>query len=502
MEMKSGFRLVAAAMAASVVVGSGITSAPPVQAVAIAPSQVTTSAAAGSAPVDIPKHKNGRLVFAHYHPYFATSLDNSPASSDYYQNQLLNPNGEGGKWASIGGYLRDRPIAVAPKQGDWVLANAQKEVADAKAAGIDGFAVDLSCSPPNPAGPGCFLVWANQQALFTAAAQAGFKIMLQPDMDSEFGAMSQDQFASSMAAFAKNPAVYKRSGKVVLSPFRTENRSASWWKGTLAMMKAKGVKTFFMPQFLQLSAIRTSKTKAAWDKISSGYTDWGSRTPNKVSSPASALHKAKKIWMHPVAVQDARPKAGLFWEAGNSATLRATWSNAIKSKADLVMLLTWNDYSESTSFAPSSDHGWAFLDINQYYLRQFQAGRTSIDTSIPATQDEVIISHRIQKASTPVSYSATMKLRSGSTAARDTIEVVTLLTSAATVTVSIGANSYTYQAPAGHFAKTYALTEGTFTASVQRAGSTVATVTTKDAVSFATTAQQDLSYHAVTSLSR
>ena len=490
MVMRSGFRLAAAALAAGAMVGSGITSAPPVQAIAVTPSQVTTSAAAGSAPVNIPKHTNGRLVFAHYHPFFATSLDNSPAASDYYQNQFLNPNGEGGKWASIGGYLRDRPIAVAPKPGDFLLANAQKEVADAKAAGIDGFALDLSCIKITAPGTPCYLVGGNQQAIFTAAARAGFKVMLQPDMDTEFGSLSQADFASVIAGFAKNSAVYKRSGKVVLSPFRTEVKSASWWKGTLAQLKARGVKVFFMPQFLNLSAIRTSKTKSAWDKISSGYTDWGSRTPQKVSSPASALHKAKKIWMHPVAVQDARPKAQVYWEAGNSATLRATWTNAIKSKADLVMLLTWNDYSEGTAFAPSLRHGYSLLDLNSYYLSWYRTGKAP-----KVARETVFISHRVHSYTLAPSlgYPNVMKPLGGY-APRDTIEVVTTLKKAAEVRILVDGSRYvTYKAKAGVYVKTVGLRTGQISAQFVRSGKVLGTAATGEAV-VSTRPVQDLDY--------
>ena len=490
MVMRSGFRLAAAALAAGAMVGSGITSAPPVQAIAVTPSQVTTSAAAGSAPVNIPKHTNGRLVFAHYHPFFATSLDNSPAASDYYQNQFLNPNGEGGKWASIGGYLRDRPIAVAPKPGDFLLANAQKEVADAKAAGIDGFALDLSCIKITAPGTPCYLVGGNQQAIFTAAARAGFKVMLQPDMDTEFGSLSQAGFASAIAGFAKNSAVYKRSGKVVLSPFHTEVKSASWWKGTLAQLKAKKVKVFFMPQFLQLSAIRTSKTKAAWDKISSGYTDWGSRTPQKVASPVSALHKAKKIWMQPVAVQDARPKAQVYWEAGNTGTLRATWTNAIKSKADLVMLLTWNDYSEGTSFAPSLRHGYSLLDLNAYYLSWYRTGKAP-----KIARETMFISHRVHsyKLKPSLGYPKVMTL-TGSYAARDNIQVVTMFNKSTQVRILVGGSRYvTYTAKAGLYVKTVGLRTGLISAQMVRSGKVVGSVTTGEPV-VSSRGVQDLDY--------
>jgi hypothetical protein len=461
-------------------VGSGIGSAPQTQAAAV-PSQVqvTPSAVSGAAPVVIPKHKNGRLVFAHYHPGFPTSLDNLPAARDYYQTQYLNPKGEGGKWSKTGGYLRDRPMAVAPKAGDFRLANAKKEIADAKAAGIDGFALDFGCVKSSPPGTACNGQWAAQQAIFGAAAQMNFKIMLQPDMNTDLGKMSQSKFASAIAALAKNRAVYKRGGKVVVTPFMTERHSASWWKGALAKLKAKKVKVYFMPQFLQLKSIRTSKTKAAWDKLAAGYSEWGGRTPYVDDSPASALHKAKKIWMHPVAVQDARPKEGGYWEAANSATLRATWMSAIKSKADLVMLLTWNDYSEGTSFAPSLRHGYSLLDLNSYYVSWYRTGKAP-----KIARETVFISHRVHsyRLKPTLGYAVQMKPQQNSKP-RDTIEVVTMLKKPAIVRVVVGSTLYAkYTAKASVYVRVVALRTGLITAQLVRSGTTLGRASTGEPV--------------------
>ena len=362
---------------------------------------------------------------------------------------------------------------------DFRLANAKKEIADAKAAGIDGFALNFGCVKSSAPGTPCYGQWAAQRAIFTAAAQMNFKIILQPDMNTDLGKMSQATFASAIATMAKNKAVYKRGGKVVITPFLTERRSASWWKGALAKLKAKKVKVYFMPQFLQLKAVRTSKTKAAWDKIASGYSEWGGRTPSVDKSPVSALHKAKKIWMHPVAVQDARPKEGGYWEAANSATLRATWMSAIKSKADLVMLLTWNDYSEGTSFAPSLRHGYSLLDLNSYYLSWYRTGKA------PKIANETLfISHRVHsyKLKPSLGYAVQMKPLQKSKP-RDTIEVVTMLKKPATVRVVVGSTLYaSYTAKAGVYVRVIALRTGLITAQLARSGTIMARASTGEPV--------------------
>ena len=427
-------------------------------------------------------------VFAHYFPPYPVSLDNATPTRDYYATQYLSPTGESSKFAWCGGLLRDRPLGRSPVSGDFQLADMRREVQQAKAAGLNGFAVDILTT--NTSDRNWYLI---EKLLSAAATEGNFSIMLQPDMWA-MGGISTSSFAKAVARLAKYSATYRVGGYVIVAPFNAEAKSATWYRDALnAMRSSYGVKATLLPVFLDASKM------SSYSSVSAGFGNWGIRnTAAAASWPnwAAKAHSLGKLWMEPVSVQDVRPNQQIYDEASNTATLTATWNRAISHRADLVLLPTWNDYSESTSFAPSADHGWAFLDLNKYYLNKYKTG------SYRVSADEVIISHRIQKVSTPVKYSSTMRLRGGSTAASNRVEVVTLLKSAATVTVTVGGRTATYQAPAGKYSQFYTLAEGVFTATVKRSGSTVATVTTKDAVSFATTAQQDLTYHAVTSLNR
>ena len=49
---------------------------------------------------------SSKKVFAHYFYPFPLSINNKSASDDYYNANYLNRNGESGKWAASGGYLR------------------------------------------------------------------------------------------------------------------------------------------------------------------------------------------------------------------------------------------------------------------------------------------------------------------------------------------------------------------------------------------------------------
>lgn len=449
----------------------------------------------GALPFDLPQPaalRSGaagkKLVFAHYFTPYPLSLDNASADADYYTRHYLKPDGENGKHARYGGLLRDRPPPVPPKSGNWELANLQQEVRTARAAGIDGFTLDLLS-----------LTGKNRERceLLMEAARSvdpGFKIMLMPDMTS-LGTDDPAVLADLLADLGKSPAAHRLpDGRLVVSPFKAEEKSVAWWTRAMDSLKTRhGIRTAFVPLFLDFGA-----HSAGFEPISYGFSEWGSRS--YVGQEGSArdvrrAHAAGKIWMQPVSVQDARPNQGIYDEAGNTATLRATWSRAIEDGADWVQLTTWNDYSEGGQFAPSLHNGHAYLDLSSYYLTRFKTG------SWPEiVRDTLYLSSRTQFAAAVPSggQSLVMSLRGGSAPARDTVEVLSFLTASARVRTAVGAAEGSHAAPAGVHSELLPLAPGAASAAVVRDGGTGAGVELRHPVD-RTVEVQDLQYHAATS---
>lgn len=125
----------------------------------------------------------------------------------------------------------------------------------------------------------------------------------------------------------------------------------AWWTEVIARLKSEhGIRTAFVPLFLDFGA-----HSGEFAPISHGFSEWGSRSyvgQESSTRDVQRAHDMGKIWMQPVSVQDARPNQGIYDEAGNTATLRSTWTHAIEDGADWVQLTTWNDYSEGSQFAP------------------------------------------------------------------------------------------------------------------------------------------------------
>ncbi|MGW2148445.1 endo-1,3-alpha-glucanase family glycosylhydrolase [Nonomuraea bangladeshensis] len=430
---------------------------------------------------------SGKKVFAHYFTPYPVSLDNAAPENDYYARNYLKPEGESGKHAAYGGLLRDRPTGRAPLTGDYALADLKTEVKQAIAAGLDGFTVDiLSVTSAH---------WTRVQNLVKAAeaVDPGFRIVLMPDTNG-LASVDAATLAAAIAKLAGSKSVLRLADdRLVVAPFKAEGRSAAWWADWMKTMEsAHGIKVALVPCFLDFG-----KNRDAFAPISYGFSNWGGRNPAanaNLTANITTAHGLGKIWMQPVSVQDERPNQGVFDEAGNTENLRATWKGAIDGKADWVQLTTWNDYSENTQFAPSRNAGWTYLDINAYYLTCYKLGCPKI------TNDVAYLTHRLQPVAAAPAYAQTklMKLRGGSTAARDTVEVLSMLTAAAKVSVTVGGTTQTYDAPAGVSARTFPLKPGTASATVTRNSATVAKVVSPYTIT-ATPYVQDLHYRAVSS---
>lgn len=449
----------------------------------------------GALPFDMPQpaalrsgEAGGKLVFAHYFTPYPLSLDNARADGDYYTRHYLNPDGESGKHGTYGGLLRDRPLPVEPKSGDWEYANLQQEVRTARAAGIDGFTLDvLSLSGRN---------WDRCNLLMAAARSVdpAFKIMLMPDMTS----LKTDDpgvLADAIATLGDAQAAHRLpDGRLVVSPFKAEEKSVAWWTEVLEILRSKhGVRTAFVPLFLDFGA-----HNGAFAPISHGFSEWGSRSYVGQESNTRDVRRAHgmgKIWMQPVSVQDARPNQGVYDEAGNTATLRSTWTHAIEDGADWVQLTTWNDYSEGGHFAPSLHNGYAYLDLTSYYLTRFKTG------SWPKiVRDTLYLTARTQFAAAGPTggQSLLMAPRKGTAAPRDTVEVLSFLTAPAVVRTSVGSAQDTHEAPAGVHSELLPLKAGAASAAVVRGGTAGAQVRLPYPVD-RTVEVQDLQYYAATS---
>ncbi|MGI3785078.1 MAG: glycoside hydrolase family 71 protein [Janthinobacterium lividum] len=450
-----------------------------------------------------------KLVFAHYMPALPISIDNQPSGSDYYARHYLAPEGA---TAAYGGSFRERPLPrpVSADTGttnvgrgnqcgsnmngpvaSWRIDDMATTVRQAISAGLDGFTVDMMQMPGQTDYNNCVGVYA----MLTAAHQVDpdFKIALMPDMSGSFANKSADELADYVSDLGKYPSAYHLAdGRLVVAPYYPEKtHDAAWWKSWISLMETKyGTRVAFVPTFLNYS-----KNIDNFASISYGFSYWGTRSPAEIDATrrgyAAKAHALGKIFMEPVALQDLRPSQGNYFESNNSESLRETWKLAIENNADWVQIPTWNDYGEQSDVGPSTSIGWSALDISAYYLLAFK----NKGDAPTVTKDVLYVSHRVQPyAAKPTDQTGLMTLRSYSSPARDTVEVLSFLKSEARISVTVGTRTTTYDAPAGRYDRTVPLGAGTVSAKAVRDGATAVSVTSPFTVT-STPKSQNLQYH-------
>jgi hypothetical protein len=386
-----------------------------------------------------------KKVFAHYFYPFPLSIGNGPADTDYYNAQYLNPQGEKGKHAALGGYLRQRPLPVAANSSaDRQFKNVETEVRMAIARGITGFTIDV-LSGKEAADSNSHL---NMLLKAAKAVDPRFKIVVMPDIS----ALKADANAVSqiIAAAAASDAAYRLAdGRLVVTAFNAGLNPPAWWQNIFDQLSSRGIKVAFVPTFLGWGS-----QAASFAAISHGFSDWGTATvagsDGMKRDPSLAHDSYGKLYMMPVDPQQYRPKDSIYWEAGNSTTFRTAWMSAINGGADWVQLVTWSDFSESSEVEPYTDAtlrtdiGSGFYDLNGYYATWFLLGAQP-----PITHDVLYYFYRREPtdAASPA-QSAANKLV-GSAASENNIELVSFLTAPATLKITIAGRTLTQDAAAG-----------------------------------------------------
>lgn len=392
-------------------------------------------------------------VVAHYFVTGPPSLGNKRPSLDYWYTQMLNPAGENSKHAASGGFWRDMPDPLVPRprlEPDWRMADQISEINNAMAFGVSGWLVDV-LSVKNTSSE---TNWVRTVRAMDAAAASGtgFTVCPMPDMTAGFGTQTQASFVTQLAELLSKPAAEKHTdGRPIVSPFKAEAQTASWWAETFRQLKTNfGIDVAFWPCFLDYTP--NAGAFAALPQTI-GLSNWGDRNPAQTANDdqlAADCHTRGKMWMQPVSVQDERPSQGIYDEANNTEQLRTSWQKAIDSGAERVQLITWNDYSEGAVFGPSVYHGFTWLQLSSWFATKYTSGaEPAIST------DTLFLSHRKQPFGAAQSYvpagvaAQLMKLRPGSSIPRDTVEVLSFLAAPGRLRVVVGPDESWFDVAAG-----------------------------------------------------
>ena len=123
------------------------------------------------------------------------------------------------------------------------------------------------------------------------------------------------------------------------------------------------------------------------------------------------------------------------------------WITALNNGSKFIQLETWDDFTEDSALTNTNLRGTSLIDLTSYFAAWAHGG-----VQPPVTTERVFLFHHRQLTTT--TYSAATELAvspewATKTPTTDYIEVVTLLQTAATLTVSAGGDSWTKEVPRG-----------------------------------------------------
>jgi glucan endo-1,3-alpha-glucosidase len=294
------------------------------------------------------------------------------------------------------------------------LKGYKRDIQDAQAAGIDGFALNMGA-------------YDNVQKyyktrvglLFRAAEQlgTGFKLFFSVDFSGESNVVQM------VEDFGNRPAMFRYQGKIVLSSYGKNDVPSVGWPGMdwtnaiLGKLKTNGFPVFFIPYFFADHELPnyTDATNllTKYGDILDGLFLWGAAgLPSELATCNSnytrAVHAAGKPFMASISPHywgNAQKTIGRrYYETDGGEGLLLQWQSIIANQPDWVEICTWNDFNESTYISPIEDPGAHFsgiqvprryshkgyLEFSKRYIQWYKSG-----TDPGCTNDALFCFYRI-----------------------------------------------------------------------------------------------------------
>ena len=370
-------------------------------------------------------------VWIDYFPPLPLSFANEGYMKGKYERGLLDPQGQGGRFARVGGYVRERPLPVPSwDTSNWRDYNLAIDVRRAHRIGADGFMVDLLRLPGDED-------WKTVEALYRVTSELNLPFWLVPEPDgAALRKADPISVAAAVAELGATKAAFRLDdGRLLVSPFAPENFPIDWWTEFLAELKRRKSPAALLPTML--SPVRSAKI---FNDISVGLSWWGARDFDSIDEDVNsflshAIGCCNKNYMQPVAPQDVRPKVRHFSEAGNTRLFRRMWMEAINHHASYVHLITWNDFSEGSEIEPSNGIRFLIYDLCAYFIYYF---KTRKPPSI--IYDAIYYCHRRQLLSSSL-VSDQVLSPMGRTPVSNDIELLAFLTAPAVLEISVAGKS-------------------------------------------------------------
>jgi hypothetical protein len=318
-----------------------------------------------------PRDEIPREVLAVYYPWY--SIDRSGTN--------------GMHWGIINAAAHDAGASVHyPARGvynsmDLDVMKSHMELA--KSNGITGFVVS----------------WWGQKSkqernddsiplLLKCANEEHFKICLYwetaPGSGADRNARAVDDLVYMVTQFGTNDAYLKVNGRPVVFIYeRVESQiPKTAWPGILAKAHKKaGAFVLIADKYEDLNAqlfAGVHRYNISWalpNKTSDEIHAWAAQYDDDALKLARQYHRIGCLTVIPGYNDTKQRKPGRDVERKDGTVYRALWEEAIKTKPDWVLIVSWNEWLEGTEIEPSVEDGDKYLKLTADYARRFLDGR-------------------------------------------------------------------------------------------------------------------------------
>ncbi|KAE9402282.1 glycoside hydrolase family 71 protein [Gymnopus androsaceus JB14] len=336
------------------------------------------------------------------------------------------------------------------------VADWTADIVAAQAIGIDGFALNTAVDD--------YEVDRYTDA-FAAAEAADFKFFISFDMTYDWASADM---VSLVQTYASSSAYYQWNGLPLVSTYDGDNQDNDFWQDFKDALEDAGITISLAPAFVDFRD--PSEATGMFETYTSidGFFNWWSWPEDVAADLTTAtdlayqagISAAGRTGPYIMAVSPWQFKelgGELDWVEQSDELWKYRWEQAISDvKPDIVEIVTWNDYGEShyiSDINPNVDLGdLAPLYVNgfvhagwrtmaQYYISWYKTG-----TAPAITEDQVVYWYRAYPKAITCSEG---DLPRNSDFPSDSVFAFSMLTSAATITLTVGDSTASFDAPAG-----------------------------------------------------
>jgi hypothetical protein len=329
--------------------------AAPTAAAQPAPAASTTPATPAGCPDRSTSRPDEAPVLAHFYMWFHPTAWNR-AKTDY---------------PAIGRYSSSQSSVM------------RKQVAQAQAAGIDGFIVGWRSTD---------VLNRRLTTLHSIAVAEDFKLAITYqaqdfNRDPLPAAQVRRDLEEFAATYADDPVFHLLGNRPVVALSGTWHYSAA------------DLRWITEPVASRLLVLATEKNVEGYERVAAAVEGelyyWSSGDPmetagyhRKLLAMANVAREHCGIWVAPVIPGfDAREVGGrLVVDRRNGETLRSSWEAALTTAPDLVAVISWNEFSENTHIEPSTAFGTRYLDVLRTLTGAPSPPAGELDSSAPQQQ--------------------------------------------------------------------------------------------------------------------